>query len=204
MVIDPRFVYLAAALSLYGVVDYVRATLRGDARPNRVSWGLWGLEGVLGFVVEVQQHVGLAAVMTLMFGVGPIIVVLASFRGHHGVWRVDAFDIACGVISLVGIVFWAVANGRTVALIAFISADQVAALPTIRKSWRAPESESAKVFVLGAINSAITLMTLRHFTTGGVVFPGAIMVCDTLISTLVIGRLGPRWRGVRTVDLTVA
>lgn len=202
--IDPRFVYLAAALSLYGVFDYVRATLRGDARPNRVSWGLWGLEGVLGFVVEVQQHVGPAAVMTLMFGVGPIIVVLASFRGHHGVWRVDSFDIACGVISLVGILFWGLANGQTVALVAFISADQVAALPTIRKSWRAPESESAKVFVMGAINSAITLMTLRHFTTGGVIFPGCIMVCDALISTLVIARLGPRWRAARVADLTVA
>ncbi len=195
--IDPRFIYLAAALSLYGVYDYVRATLRGDTLPNRVSWGLWGLEGVLAFVVEVQQHVGLAAVMTLMFGVVPLIVVTASFWGRHGVWRVDAFDIVCGVISLLGILFWGVVGEATVALVAFISADQVAALPTIRKSWRAPQTESPKVFVTGVINCAITLMTLRHFTTEGVVFPGCILICDTIISVLVIARLGPRWKQAR-------
>ncbi|MFI5035367.1 MAG: hypothetical protein ACHQFZ_04090 [Acidimicrobiales bacterium] len=192
--IDPRFVYLAAALALYGVYDYVRATLRGDTLPNRVSWGLWGLEGVLAFVVEVQQHVGLAAVMTLMFGVVPIIVVVASFRGHHGVWRIDAFDIACGIISVLGVVFWGVVNQATVALVAFITADQVAALPTLRKSWLAPETESPKIFVTGVINCAVTLFTLKHFTTGGVIFPGCILVCDAIISVLVVGRLGPRWR----------
>lgn len=195
--IDPRFVYLAAALALYGVYDYVRATLRGETQPNRVSWGLWGVTGVLAFVVEVQQHVGLAALMTLMFGVVPLTVVAASFANPHSVWRIGPFDAACGVVSIVGIVFWAIVHQPTVAIVAFISADQVAALPTVRKSWLAPQTESPKVFVTGAVNCAITLLTLRHFTTQGAVFPGAILVCDTLISTLVLGRLGPRWRAAR-------
>ncbi|HEV2427380.1 MAG TPA: hypothetical protein VGS61_04075 [Acidimicrobiales bacterium] len=195
--IDPRFVYLAAALALYGVYDYVRATLRGETQPNRVSWGLWGVTGVLAFVVEVQSHVGLAAVMTLMFGVVPLIVVAASFANPHSVWRIGPFDAACGAVSIVGIVFWAIVHEPTVAIVAFISADQVAALPTIRKSWIAPETESSKVFVTGAINCAITLFTLRHFTTDGAVFPGAILVCDAVISALVVGRLGPRWRATR-------
>ena len=196
-VIDSRFVYLAAALSLYGVFDYVRATLAGTTLPNRVSWGLWGVEGVLAFFVEVQQHVGPAAIMTLMFGLVPLIIVAASFRHHHGVWKIGRFDIVCGVISLAGIVFWGLVNQSTVALISFITADQVAALPTVRKAWLAPETESPKVFVLGVVNCAITLMTLRHFTTGGAVFPGAILVCDLLISVLVIGRLGPKSRDAR-------
>lgn len=195
--IDPRFVYVAAALALYGVYDYVRATLRGETQPNRVSWGLWGVAGVLAFVVEVQQHVGLAAVMTLMFGVVPLIVVVVSFANPHSVWRVGPFDAACGAVSVVGIIFWAVVHEPTVAIVSFIAADQVAALPTVRKSWLAPETESPKVFVTGAVNCLITLMTLRHFTTEGAVFPGAILVCDTVISVLVLTRLGPRWRRSR-------
>jgi len=200
-VIDSRFIYLAAAIALYGVYDYIRSTLRGDTLPNRVSWGLWGLEGVLGFVDELQQHVGPAAYMTLMFGVVPLMVVAASFVSRHGVWRIDGFDIVCGVISLLGILFWGVVGQATIALIAFISADQVAALPTIRKSWRAPETESSKIFVAGIFNAAITLFTLRHFTTGGVVFPGAVLVCDTVVAVLIAGRLGPRWRAARAQKL---
>ncbi len=65
--IDPRFVFLAIAVSLVGMTGYVRDTLRGVTSPNRVTWGLWGIEGILVFVVEVQQHVGLASWMTLTF-----------------------------------------------------------------------------------------------------------------------------------------
>ncbi|MGH9021013.1 MAG: hypothetical protein ACRDV0_08360, partial [Acidimicrobiales bacterium] len=202
--IDPRFVYVAAALSLYGVYDYVRATLRGQTQPNRVSWGLWGVAGVLAFVVEVQQHVGLAALMTLMFGVAPLIVVAASFANSHSVWRVGPFDVACGVVSVLGIVCWALIHQPTVALVAFIASDQIAALPTVRKSWIAPETESARVFVTGVINCAITLFTLRHFTTEGAIFPGCILVCDAVISALVVARLGPRWRAARHRPVAVA
>lgn len=195
--IDQRFIYLAAALSLYGVYDYVRDTLRGSTSPNRVSWGLWGLEGVLAFFVEIQQHVGLPALMTLMFGVVPLIVLAASFRNPHSVWRIGPFDVVCGVISLLGIVAWGVVNQSTVALVSFIAADQVAALPTIRKSWIAPTTESPRVFILGVVNCAITLLTLKHFTTGGAIFPGFIFVCDLAIAVLVISAVGPRVRAAR-------
>lgn len=127
--IDPRFVYLAAALSVYGVWGYVRDTLRGDTAPNRVTWGLWGIEGLLAFVVEVQQHVGLPAFMTLMFGLLPCVVFVVSFRNPQSVWRIGPFDIVCGAVSVLGIVCWALINEPTVALSAFVAADLMAGVP---------------------------------------------------------------------------
>ncbi len=195
--IDPRFVYLAAALSVYGVAGYLRDTWRGTTAPHRVSWGLWAVVGLLGFVDELQQHVGQAAVMTLFYGLIPTMVVVASFLNPRSVWRVGPFDVFCGALSIVGIVAWAVVHQSTVALVAFVLADQVAGLPTLRKSWIAPESESPKVFALGVLNSAITLATLTRWTTAGALFPATIMVFDAAVAVLVAGRLGPRWRGSR-------
>ena len=133
--IDPRFVYLAAALSLVGAYGYIRDTLRGDTAPNRVTWSLWGVEGVLAFFVEIQQHVGLAALMTLMLGLVPCAVVVASFRNPNGVWKLGAFDVVCAVISLSGLALWAIVQQPALALISFVAADQVAALPTLRRPW---------------------------------------------------------------------
>lgn len=199
--IDPRFVYLAAALSFVGAAGYIRDTLGGVTAPNRVTWGLWGLEGVLAFINEMQQHVGTAAIMTLVFGLVPLAVVFASFRNSHSVWRIGPFDIVCGALSLLGIVFWAFVHEPTVALVSFVVADQLAALPTLRKSWLMPSSESAWVFALGVLNAGITLLTLPHFTTAGALFPGAILVTDLLISILVAVRIGPRLRGVDEVPM---
>ncbi len=193
--IDPRFVYLAAALSLVGAYGYIRDTLRGDTSPNRVTWSLWGVEGVLAFCVEVQQHVGLAALMTLMLGLVPCAVVVASFRNPHGVWKLGAFDFLCGAVSIGGLVFWAFVNEPTVALVSFVAADQMAALPTIRKSWLAPTTESPRLFFLGSTNCAITLLTLTKLTTAGVLFPGCILVADLIVGLLIVSNVGPRLRG---------
>ena len=193
-VIDSRFVFLAAALSLVGAYGYIRATLRGDTSPNRVTWSIWALEGILGFIVELQQHVGLAALMTLMLGLVPLVVVAASFRNPHSVWKIGFFDAFCGAISLLGLVFWALVNAPTVALVSFVVADQVAALPTIRKSWLAPTTESPWAFFLGVASTGVTLLTLQHFTTAGALFPGCILVADLIIALLVVTRVGPRLR----------
>src|ERR1019366_4465108 len=128
--IDPRFIYLALLLAAVGAYGYVRGTLRGVTSRIRVTWSVWGLEGVLGFGVEIQQHVGLASLMTLMLGLGPCVVVLASFRNSHSVWKIGAFDVVCGVISLSGLALWAIVQQPALALISFVAADQVAALPT--------------------------------------------------------------------------
>jgi hypothetical protein len=194
-VIDPRFVYLAAALSVVGAFSYIRGTLAGVTRPNRVTWSLWGVEGVLAFAVEIQQHVGLASLMTLMLGLVPCVVVAASFRNPHGVWKIGVFDMACGAIAVTGLIFWGFINEPTVALVSFVIADQVAALPTVRKSWLAPETESPRVFFLGFLNCAITLFTLTTLTTAGVLFPGCILVTDLLLGVLIVTKAGPRFRG---------
>ena len=62
---------------------------------------------------------------------------------------------------MAGLVFWGFVNQPTVALVSFVAADQVAALPTLRKSWLAPQTESPRVFFLGVLNCTITLLTLQ-------------------------------------------
>lgn len=195
--IAPQFVYLAVFLSLVGSGNYVRETWRGNTQPHRVTWGLWALEGLLAFGVELQQHVGLASIMTLALGTIPVLVIVASFRNPHAVWKIDRIDVACGVVSLAGLVFWALVNAPTTALVAFAVADAIAAFPTLRKSWHSPQSETVSAFVSGALNCGITLLTLRHFTTAGALFPGMILVTDTVMTTLILTQIGPRLRTAR-------
>jgi len=197
-VINANFVFLGIAVSLTGGGSYIRDTLRGLTSPNRVTWSLWALEGLLGFVVERQEHVGLASVMTLFLGLVPLAVVLASFRNTRSYWRIGRFDAICGVVSLLGILCWSLSSRPTLALVAFVAADSLAGLPTLRKALLSPSSESAWAFYAGAINGGVTLLTLRHFTTAGGLFPSAIVLMDSAIGTAVLTRIGPRLRRTPT------
>lgn len=194
--INSHFVYVAAALSVVGAWAYFRDTWRGLTAPNRVTWSLWAVEGVFGFFVEVQQGVGLAALTTLMLGLVPLAIVAASFRGHASVWRIGTFDVICGALSLVGIGVWLLSNQPTAALVAFVAADELAALPTLRKSWLEPGSETALAFLFGTANCTVTLATLHHWTTAGALFPACVAVTDLVLALLIWSKLGPRLRKV--------
>jgi hypothetical protein len=192
--LDPRFVYLAIAFALFGAIRYFIDTWRGQTQPHRVTWTLWAVEGILAYAVEIQEHVGLASLMTLALGLIPCFIVAASFRNPDAVWKIDRIDIACGTVSLLGLVFWSFVNQPTVALLSFVAADFIAALPTYRKSWSNPESESGSPYIFGALNCALTLLTLRHVTTAGAAFPGIILFTDSVLSLFIVTKLGPRVR----------
>ncbi|HXW32670.1 MAG TPA: hypothetical protein VEJ21_06205, partial [Acidimicrobiales bacterium] len=157
--IDVHFVILGAAVGAVGTWWYLRDTLRGVTRPNRVTWALWAALPLLAFAVEVQAGVGLRALMTFVSGFGPLLVFMASFRNRRAVWKIERIDWVCGALSLAGLVVWLAAHQATVGLVAFIVADALAALPTLRKSWLAPETETAAAYVTAAVNGAITMLT---------------------------------------------
>ena len=175
-----------------GVVFYVRDTWRGATAPNRVTWTLWGVEPLLAFAVQRQEHVGWASLMTLVLGLSPIAVLVASFHDPKSVWRIGRFDVVCAVISVVGLVVWVTSHKPTLALVAFVSADAVAALPTLKKSFTHPESESRWNYLSVALFAIITLLTLRQFTTATALFPLSILVMNALIWGLVLSKVGPR------------
>lgn len=191
-VINPHFVYLAMVLALVGTGNYLVQTWRGLTQPHRVTWGLWAVEGIMAFGVEVQQHVGISSLMTLVLGLVPLLVLLASFRSPGAGWSIDWIDGLCGAVSLIGLIFWAFVNEPTIALVSFCAADGIAAFPTLRKSWTHPTSETASAFIFGATNCGITLLTLPRFTSAGALFPGMILGTDTVLSILIVFGIGPK------------
>ncbi|MBU6233707.1 MAG: hypothetical protein KJS64_05600 [Acidobacteria bacterium] len=191
-VLPSWFVFVGAAFSVGGAFGYIRDVLRGETAPNRVTWILWAAAPLLAFVIEVQEGAGLASVMTLVIGLVPIAVLLASTRNPQSVWKLGPFDVTCGVISIFGLIIWLASSQPTIGLIAQVAADSVAALPTLRKAWVNPSSESAVVFYAGAANGGITLLTLDRWTTAGALFPLAIFLVDVVIGVVVSFELGKK------------
>ena len=192
--LDAHFVYLGAAVVVVGQAFYVVDTLRGRTQPNRVTWLLWAVAPLLAFAVEIDDHIGIIALMTFMYGFGPMVVFGASFVNRQSVWALGRLDYACGVLSVAGTIGWLVTREGLIALAASIVADALAGFPTMIKSWRHPETESASAYVAGFVSAVITLLTVRHVSVTVMAFPLYIAVVTLVAVALVGGRLGPRWR----------
>ena len=194
--LDVHFVILGAAIGALGAAAYLRDTLRGDTQPNRVTWLLWATAPLLAFAVELNEGVGLRSLMTFVVGFFPLLIFLASFRNPKSVWRISRLDYVCGALSVAGLAAWLVTRHGTVALVAAVAADALAAVPTVLKSWRYPETETAAAYLAAAVNAAITLLTVERATLAELAFPVYIVTVATMETVLVAGRVGPRL-GVR-------
>ena len=192
--INEKWVILGALLNLTGSLKYVFDTLKGKTRPNRISWFLWALAPLIAFSAELNQGVGLRSLMTFMVGFGPLMVVIASFISKKSVWKLTPFDYVCGGLSILGLLLWAITREGNIAIFFSILADGFAAVPTIVKSYKEPETESGLVFGLGIINAGITLLTINHWTFANYGFPLYILLICTLLSSLIDLKLGPRIR----------
>jgi hypothetical protein len=196
-VINVHFVYLGAAMSVLGTAAYLRDTLWGTTQPNRVTWLLWALAPLLAFAVEIGSGVGLRTLPTLMFGLMPLLVFIASFHNVTAVWKITRLDYVCGVLSLGGTIGWLVTRSGAVGIVAAIVADFLAAIPTLRKSWTHPESETLVAYLGAMANSAILLLTVVHWTTAVVAFPFYILCIASVQIFLVGTKPGPHYLRTR-------
>lgn len=201
--LDPHFAIFGALVTLVGSVTYALDTLRGRTTPNRVSWAMWTLAPMVGFAAQLAEHAGLASLLTFAIGFGPLLVLLASFADPGAYQRLTPFDLACGVGSLLALIAWAATGAGNVAIALSIASDFLAAIPTILKSHRDPDSESASAFIAGATGSAITLLSIpsHAFGIATAAFPAYIIADGSLIAGLIL--LGRR-RGSRAASAAVA
>jgi len=88
------------------------------------------------------------------------------------------------------LLLWWITKTGDVAIMFSIMADGLAALPTIVKAYRYPETESSFLYLTAAISATLTLLTLRSWTFASYGFPFYILIVTLIIYILVQFKLG--------------
>lgn len=179
--INEHFVLLGALCSFAGSTKYVLETLRGRTRPNRVSFFLWALLPLIAFAAELGDGVGWTALMSLTVCVGPAVIFAVSFVDKNAYWQIGRFDYVCGALSLAALGGWAITRHGTIAIAFSILADFIAGIPTIKKAYTHPHTESASAFLGGWCNALIALLTITAWTFDNFGFPLYILTVNTII-----------------------
>lgn len=192
--INENFIFLGFAIGLLGTFSYLKDTIQGKAKPNRVSWFLWALAPLIAFTAQIQEGVGLEAVLTFSVGFSPLLVFLASFLNKKAEWKLTKFDLICGALSVLGIIMWIITKDAILAILFAILADALASLPTIIKSWKEPETENYWAFLTAGINSGIALLIIKDWNFATAAFTIYIFAVCVLLFALIKFKLGTRFR----------
>lgn len=188
--IDERFIILAVIFGTYGSISYSIDTIKGRVKPNRVTWFLWALAPLIAFAAEIKQGVGLHSLMTFAVGFGPLMIFLASFLNKKAYWKLSSLDYICAALSVLALILWFITKNANLAILFAILADAIAAIPTIIKSWKLPETENYMPFLTAIITSTVTMLAIDVWDFAHYAFPIYIFIICTILLLLIKFKLG--------------
>jgi len=190
--INENFILLGVGLQLIGGLGYLLDTLKGKVKPNKVSWLLWSLAPLIAFFAEIKQGVGILSLTTFVAGFVPFLIFIASFLNKKAEWKLKTFDLVCGALSILGLVFWMVTKVGNIAIFFSILADALASVPTVVKAYKQPETENGLVFFMSLFNSGIGLLVIKTWNFQHVGFPLYLLINAIIFVVLIYGKLG-KW-----------
>jgi hypothetical protein len=177
---------IAVVMTFAAYVPYYRDILKGKTHPHIYSWSLWGLLTILIVALQIKGGAGPSTFITASAGLLCIgVIVLGLKRGKRDI---TTSDTIVALLALVAITFWLVVDQPLIAIILAVTADLLAFIPTVRKSWNKPHSETLSMYVTNTIRFMMAVIALENFTLLAALWPVAWAVGNGLFSVMLVIR----------------
>lgn len=176
-------VFFGAFVHICGTFFYLRDTLRGVTKPNRVSFLMWAMAALIGAVAAFVSGARWAILPAFLSGFGPLLIFFSSFINKNSYWKLNFFDYLCGVLSALAIVLWIITKNPMIALVFAILADFSAGIPTLIKSWNFPETETAISYATSAFSAFTGFFAIKRGDISEYIFGLYIIIMNIIILT---------------------
>ena len=172
----------SALISIAGGAAYIRDTISGKTTPNLVSWSMWAVAPLIGTAAAVASNADLwATIRIFLAGFLPLLVVIASFFNRNSFWRLTVFDLVCGGFSLLALIIWGVVNSPKTAILLSAVGDGFAAMPTIVKAWKFPETETGTVYIASLLSVILVIPSIPTWNIENSAFQIYLLVVNILL-----------------------
>jgi hypothetical protein len=158
-----QIVYLSLIFSVYGIYFLIRDILQGKTKPNLVTWFFWSLAPLVGTFLQLKAGAGLSVLPVFLAGFFPLIIFVIAVLQKNAYWKLTTFDILCGVFSLIALVLWIATGKAGISILFAILSDAFAAIPTLVKSWKFPDTETAMGYMPGIFNNILGLLVIKEW-----------------------------------------
>ncbi|MFA6353873.1 MAG: hypothetical protein WCW93_02990 [Candidatus Paceibacterota bacterium] len=161
--LSENIIFITVLLSLTGSFFYIKDIFYGQTKPNLVSWVLWMLAPFIGVFFQIKAGAGLSIIPVFMAGFIPLVVIIVSLWHKNAYWKITRLDIICGLLALMALIIYVFTHNLGISIIFAILSDGLAGIPTIIKSWKFPETETAAVYAVSIFNNILALFIIKSW-----------------------------------------
>lgn len=169
---------IAGGFFFLAFVPYIIDILRRRTKPNRATWLIWTILGVL--ILLSYKSIGAQDTLPVAIAgaIGPFAILFLSIR--YGEGGTSELDIAGLIGSAVGLGAWWFTTNPFIGLILFLLTDWVGAALTIAKTWEDPSGESLPAWLLWLASSVLQLVALSSWDIHFLIYPLSFLISQSI------------------------
>lgn len=181
--------FFGIASSILAVVcfaPYIKDIFLRKTEPHRYSWLVWTILQTVGVMAQLKEGAGYGAWALAIGAVFCFSIFLLSFK--FGTKNISKFDIACLLSSFCAIAIYFFISNPIWAIVAVASIDFVGFLPTFRKGYEEPFTETTSTFIMSASANVLSLIALQNYNVTTVLYIASLFLTNSSFATMILWR----------------
>ncbi len=175
---------VAAILAIVGNVPYLRDVIKKRVEPHPYTWFVWSIVSMVTFFGALAKGAGVGAIPTGVSEGFTILIFLFSLQyGFKHVTKTDTYFL---IAALLGLIPWLLTKDPTLSVIIVVIIDLIGFVPTIRKTWKHPESETPLLFSMNVLRHILTLFSLQAYNIATTLHSIAMIITNTIMTTIIL------------------
>lgn len=182
------FVIIASIFAIIGNVSYLRDVFQGKTIPHPYTWFIWSIVSMTTFFGGMVKGAGIGAIPTGIAEGFTVIIFLFSlqylFKKNNRIQPIDNYFF---IAALLGLIPWIITRDPTISIIVMVCIDVIAFIPTMRKTWKHPDTEQPILYEMNVARHILTLASLGSYNIATMLH-SVVMICTNITMTVFIKR----------------
>jgi phosphoglycerol transferase MdoB-like AlkP superfamily enzyme len=178
------FAIVGALLAVIGNTPYLIDIIKKRVQPHPYTWFVWSIVSGVTFFGQVAKGAGVAAIA---FGASEIFTITIFFFSlRYGFKNIPKNDSYFLVAALLGIVPWIILKDPTWSVIIMVIIDLIAFIPTLRKTWRKPKTESPMLYGSNVLRHGFALLALSSYNIATMLHSISMIITNTFMTWFIL------------------
>lgn len=185
---DPKLILaiIASVITAIAFAPYILDIIRKQTQPHIYTWVIWIITqgtAIAGAIIGGSKFGVISIIVSLFF---VFIVCILSLK--FGTKNITKSDTITFVAALSAIVVWWQLENPVLAVIMVSIIDGLGYIPTFRKSFEEPWTETVSFWFLMALASFLTMLAIEEYNLLTFTYMGTLTIANTALFVMLVWR----------------
>lgn len=171
-------------IPIIGIIPYIVNIVKKKTIAHVYTWLIWTILQTIAVVAQIRNGAGFGAA----YGLAGILVcssvVFLSLK--NGFKDIKKFDTFCLILAFISMIIYVGLKNPLLAVIMATLTNFIGFLPTLRKTFVNPKSETMSAYLSGGIGALLSILALQNYSIITTLYLMNIILTDVVLVGIIL------------------